>query len=122
MIDFEAVPDELSRAGDRLHDITEMITRQPALKFKATASEAGDPVLVAALESFQEASAHSVSVLAEDVRRLGDRLGRAARHYRNGEEEAIEKVNTIESAERFVPPAIAAADPGNANTIQAVLG
>lgn len=121
MIDFEAVPDELSRAGDRLHDITEMITRQPALKFKATASEAGDPVLVAALESFQEASAHSVTVLAEDVRRLGDRLGKAARDYRNGEEEAIEKVSLIEAAQSLTRRAIAF-DAGNAGTIQAVLG
>ncbi|MEU9688238.1 hypothetical protein [Amycolatopsis japonica] len=121
MIDFEAVPDELSRAGDRLHDITEMITRQPALKFKATASEAGDPVLVAALESFQEASAHSVTVLAEDVRRLGDRLGKAARDYRNGEEAAVEKVNLIEAAESLTRRALAF-DAGNVNTIQAVLG
>ncbi|RSM76564.1 hypothetical protein DL991_25575 [Amycolatopsis sp. WAC 01375] len=121
MIDFEAVPDELSRAGDRLHDITEMITRQPALKFKAMASEAGDPVLVAALESFQEASAHSVAVLAEDVWRLGGRLGEAARGYRNGEEAAIEKVKAIEAAESPAPRAIVF-DSGNANTIQAVLG
>ncbi|MEU3767629.1 hypothetical protein AB0E55_21465 [Amycolatopsis keratiniphila] len=121
MIDFEAVPDELSRAGDRLHDITELITRQPALKFKATASEAGDPVLVAALESFQEASAHSVTVLAEDVRRLGDRLGKAARDYRNGEEAAVEKVNMIEAAEDRAPRAVAF-DAGSVNTIQAVLG
>lgn len=121
MIDFEAVPDELGRAGDRLHDITEMITRQPALKFKATASEAGDPVLVAALESFQEASAHSVAVLAEDVRRLGDRLGKAARDYRNGEEAAVEKVNLIDAAESLTRRA-RAFDAGNVNTIQAVLG
>ncbi|RSN20209.1 hypothetical protein DMC63_14145 [Streptomyces sp. WAC 05977] len=118
MFDFEAVPGELGRAGDRLHDITEMITRQPALKFKATASEAGDPVLVAALESFQEASAHSVTVLAEDVRRLGDRLGEAARAYRNGEEAAIEKVNAIGDAESLARRT-GDSDDG---TIRAVLG
>ncbi|MFD5247173.1 hypothetical protein ACFWIW_21690 [Amycolatopsis sp. NPDC058340] len=121
MIDFEAVPDELGRAGDRLHHIAEMITRQPALKFKATASEAGDPVLVAALESFQEASAHSVTVLAEDVRHLGDRLGEAARDYRKGEEAAVEKVNLIDAAGSLTRGALAF-DAGNVNTIQAVLG
>ncbi|WP_410666018.1 hypothetical protein [Amycolatopsis sp. lyj-84] len=119
MFNFEAVPDELNRAGDRLRDIAEIFTTQPALGFKATASEAGDPVLAEALESFQQASAHSVAVLAEDVRRLGDRLGKAAREYRAGEEMAVEKVKTIEAVESQVRPAVATSDT---KTIQSVLG
>ncbi|MFK0249639.1 DUF6317 family protein [Amycolatopsis azurea] len=123
MIDFEAVPDELSRAGDRFHDVAESFTRQPALRFKAMASEAGDPALEKALASFQDASAHSVAVLAEDVRRLGDRLGEAAREYRNGEEVAIEKVQAIEIAESPAPPVpvVSVGDTGT-RSIRAVLG
>ncbi|OXM42882.1 DUF6317 family protein [Amycolatopsis alba] len=123
MIDFEAVPDKLTRAGDRFHDIAESFTKQPALGFKATASEAGDPVLAKALESFQHASAHSVAVLAEDVRGLGDRLGKAARDYRDGELEAIEKVRAIEVAESPAWPAVVSSD-GTVGTrsIRAVLG
>ncbi|MBB5852219.1 hypothetical protein ACFQ05_02950 [Amycolatopsis umgeniensis] len=120
MIDFEAAPDELNRAGERLHDIAEMITGQPALKFKATASEAGDPALAAALETFQRSSAHSVAVLAGDVRRLGDRLGKAASVYREREGEAVETVKTIEPEEH--PVRRTATDTRATKTIQAVLG
>ncbi|MEV6909547.1 hypothetical protein [Amycolatopsis sp. NPDC051071] len=119
MPDFEAVPARLSRAGHHCRDLVEIFTRQPALGFKATASEAGDPVLAKALESFQQASAHSIAVLAEDTRRLGDRLDEAARRYRSIEDEALGNVETIEATEGQVRPAAVVLDT---NVIQAVLG
>lgn len=99
MTDFEAVPERLSRAGDRLHDLVEVFNGQAALRFSARASEAGDSVLAEALKAFQQASTESAAVLTEDARRLGDRMHEAARRYRMFEGEAAGIVSALDVAE-----------------------
>src|SRR4051794_26285296 len=121
MSGFVTDPDQLHRAGDRLHDLVEVFTGTACLRYSAKPEEAGDPVLVAALGRFQRASSASTALLVKDAKRLGELLHEAAHRYAQYEENAKQFVADSASGPDLVLPVSAPAHE-ETSVIRTVLG
>jgi hypothetical protein len=127
---FSTDLEQLRGAGAHLRELTESLGGTACLRFSAKPSEAGDEVLVRALERFQHASSVSARLVTEDVRLLGDRLHQASDAYREFESFAVDSVTACVSVVPDVPvpvlpdlpvPDVAGSDVGE-GVIRAVLG
>jgi len=119
MSGFEVEPAQLRLSGARLGDLARECAVHPALRYSAQPRFAGDPLLAAALETFQDTSANAVKQLVEDLEELGARLNRGAGMYDDHE---AERGAGIENSEAAAPHASGALDvPHPSNAIAAAL-
>jgi hypothetical protein len=116
MSGFEVDPPQLRQSGARLDELAGECAVHPALRYSAQPRFAGDPLLAAALETFQDASATAVKQLVEDLAELGARLNRGAGMYEDHEAERGAGIRNPDAAESGP-----AASPRPSNAIAAAL-